>query len=340
MRVRTFVLGFAAIAAGCAGARPAPEVPLDRAVQASPVAEPARPLQLVEIPQLLPLPGQLKPGPAAGSSSETGGGLSSADTDGSTPQQRVTEANAAARIEPSRTGFVNAIQVWPYSPGALYQVYTSPGKITDIGLEAGEELKDISAPDTVRWVIGDTVSGAGSDERVHIAVKPARAGLQSNLVLYTNRRTYYLELASTAETWMASVSWEYPHDRLLALKTVNREREALAPIAEGVALERLQFRYEITGDAPSWRPERAFDDGEKVYIEFPRGIAQGEMPPLFVIGPVGDAQLVNYRVHAPYYIVDRLFGAAELLLGGKTAQTVRITRTDVKQTKRTRSHAR
>jgi hypothetical protein len=72
----------------------------------------------------------------------------------------------------------------------------------------------------------------------------------------------------------------------------------------------------------------AFDDGSKVYIEMPGGIAQGEAPPLFVIGPEGDGQLVNYRVKQNYYIVDRLFAAAELRMGGEHQQTVRISRTD------------
>ena len=36
------------------------------------------------------------------------------------------------------------------------------------------------------------------------------------------------------------------------------------------------------------------------------------MPPLFVIGPAGGSELVNYRVNGNYYIVDRLFAAAEL----------------------------
>jgi type IV secretion system protein VirB9 len=78
---------------------------------------------------------------------------------------------------------------------------------------------------------------------------------------------------------------------------------------------------------PPWRPLRAFDDGLKVYIEFPRGIAQGEMPPLFVLGPKGDAELVNYR-HQNYYIVDRLFAAAELRLGDDGGKKIRIVRTD------------
>ena len=42
----------------------------------------------------------------------------------------------------------------------------------------------------------------------------------------------------------------------------------------------------------------------------------------------GDGQLVNYRFRSPYYVVDRLFGAAELRLGGDKAVVVRIERTD------------
>lgn len=103
------------------------------------------------------------------------------------------------------------------------------------------------------------------------------------------------------------------------------------PVDSGLSLESLRFRYAISGDSPSWKPLRAFDDGRKVYIQFPAGIAQGELPPLFVIGAQGYGQLVNYRFRSPYYVVDRLFGAAELRLGGFNggkADVVRIERTD------------
>ena len=181
---------------------------------------------------------------------------------------------------------------------------------------------------TVRWIIGDTVSGSGAMERVHVLVKPSRADLQTNLVISTDWRSYHLELASTPETWMASVAWEYPGDLVRTSNARNRMAETPTPVGESVALERLRFRYAITGDAPSWRPLRAFDDGRKVYIQFPPGIGQGELPPLFVIGAEGETQLVNYRVRPPYLIVDRLFGAAELRLGGERQQVVRIERTD------------
>ena len=72
---------------------------------------------------------------------------------------------------------------------------------------------------------------------------------------------------------------------------------------------------------------RAFDDGRKVYIQFPSRLDQGEAPPLFVVGRNGDSQLVNYRINGSYYIVDRLFAVAELRLGEDDQEVVRIERT-------------
>jgi type IV secretion system protein VirB9 len=39
-------------------------------------------------------------------------------------------------------------------------------------------------------------------------------------------------------------------------------------IDQGLKLDDLKFRYRIEGDAP-WKPLRAFDDGKKVYLQFP-----------------------------------------------------------------------
>jgi P-type conjugative transfer protein TrbG len=203
--------------------------------------------------------------------------------------------------------------------------------VTDIALEPGEQLVGsgpIAAGDTVRWVTGDTESGAGASKKVHILIKPTRAALTTNLVINTDRRTYHLELRSTEKTYMASVSWAYPQDQLIALRRQSVATETAAPVASGIDVNALNFRYSIEGDNPPWRPLRAFDDGRQVFIEFPTGIAQGEMPPLWVIGPDGGAELVNYRVNGRHMIVDRLFAAAELRLGAKHQDKVRIVRTD------------
>jgi len=248
------------------------------------------------------------------------------------PKQRVDRANAAARVQPTRRGYINAVQVYPFAEGALYQVYGAPGQVTDVALQEGEQLVGsgpVAAGDTVRWIIADTESGTAAARKVHILVKPTRPDLITNLVINTDRRTYHLELRSTEKTYMASVSWIYPQDELIALRRRNASADMAAPVA-ALDLNNLNFRYAIEGDNPPWRPLRAFDDGKKVYIEFPAGIGQGEMPPLFIVGAEGrTSQLVNYRVRARHMIVDRLFAAAELRLGDRVSERrVRIVRTD------------
>ncbi|MBF9151723.1 P-type conjugative transfer protein TrbG [Novosphingobium jiangmenense] len=283
--------------------------------------------QIVAIPVPLPLPGQLKSLPPA--AAPTAAGRSHPSQARPAPRDRVGAANEAARIQPERTGFLNAIQLYPWTEGALYQVYAKPGQVTDIALQEGEQLVGsgpVAAGDTVRWMIGDTVSGIGTTARVHILVKPIRPDIATNLVINTDRRTYHLELRANPSVYMASVSWTYPQDQLIALRLARAEAERAAPVAAGLDLASLNFRYTIDGDRPDWRPLRAFDDGVRVFVEFPESVAQGELPPLFVIGAKGEAELVNYRVAGRYMIVDRLFAAAELRLGGrKGQQTVRIT---------------
>nr|WP_310531413.1 P-type conjugative transfer protein TrbG [Novosphingobium sp.] len=246
-----------------------------------------------------------------------------------TLRDRVGAAMEAARVQPARTGFINAIQVFPYTEGALYQIYAKPGQVTDIALQEGEQLVGtgpVASGDTVRWMIGDTVSGVGANARVHILVKPVRPDITTNLVINTDRRTYHVELRASPSVYMASVSWTYPQDALIALRQTRAAAERMAPVAAGMDLSRLNFRYAIDGDKAEWRPLRAFDDGIRVFIEFPEGAAQGELPPLFVIGTGGDAELVNYRVSGRYMIVDRLFTKAELRIGGRKGQkSVRIT---------------
>ncbi len=286
--------------------------------------DPVAPVKVVEIPAPLPLPGQMKPALDKRTGKER---RKKADT--RPPKARVIDANKVAKFEPTKDGYINAIQHYPYVKGALYQLYAAVNQVSDISLQPGEKLVSVSAGDTVRWVVGDTKSGEGSLSQVHILVKPIAPDLQTNLVIATDRRTYHLELHSTDETYMASVSWAYPESDLIALKKQNdRSAEhAKLTIDRGLKLNRLKFRYKITGDAP-WKPVRTFDDGEKVYIQFPPGLRQGEAPPLFVIGSNGEPVLVNYRVKDTYYIVDRLFAAAELRLGTDPQQIVRITRTD------------
>ncbi len=295
--------------AGCATPKKPPQISYDSDV-------PALPALPAAVTDERPKPLHVPPGwtPARGG------------TAASTPTGRVQNANAAARVEPRREGYYNAIQVYPWSAGALYQVYAAPGQITDIALEPGESLTGagpIASGDTTRWIIGDTESGSGATRQVHVLVKPARPDITTNLVISTDRRTYMIELRASENPYMPAVAWSYP-------QTPSSGRAVpTTPVIPSATARNYRYRLELTGDTPPWRPVSVYDDGRRVYVEFPRGIVQGEMPPIFVIGSEGEAQISNTRIYRNILIVDRLFGAAELRLGGgKRQQVVRIVRTD------------
>jgi type IV secretion system protein VirB9 len=316
------ILMLLAACGGKAGTAPTPPPPADTMLEARlvpdapPAAVEAEPLVLAASePLVLPAPSVPRPaGP---------------------PLARVAAANRAAVREPSREAYLNAAQVYDWTEGVLYRLYTAPERVSDIALEPGEALVSVAAGDTVRWVIGDTESGTGTSRRTHVLVKPSVAGLSTNLVIATDRRVYHLVLESTEGAAMASVAWSYPRNALKVLdRAAGNAPQALVPgmaggqVVGGVDLERLEFGYAIEGDTPPWRPLRAFDDGAQVFIEFPDGLAQGEAPPLFVSGEGGTAELINYRLRGRYYVVDRLFAVAELRLGERRQQVVRIVRTD------------
>jgi type IV secretion system protein VirB9 len=325
--MRVAASAFVLLLAACSSLQKPPVIVYDTPTPAHVESDPPKPVQIVEVPQPLPLPGQLKPRPSS----------TPEPSDHRPPAERIAAANSAARIEPNRNGFIDAVQVWPYHPGALYQLYAAMGEVSDITLEPGEELSgDPAGGDTERWEVGSAVSGAGASRQVHLLIKPKRPDLSANLVITTNRRTYHLELHSTAQatskpaTYMAAVSWDYPLDLKWKLDQQNAQAtdQAAASVDEQIDLQHMHHRYKITGDSVPWHPVDVWDDEHKVYIQMPPGLAQGDAPPLFIIGPKGDGELVNYRVRGNWYVVDRLFGAAELRLGSNPQQTVRISRTD------------
>ena len=72
--------------------------------QARPEPDPPKAVEIVEVPKVLPLPGQLKPWPVKGAKEEK-----------IPPEEAIAKANKAARIEPTRAGYINAIQVYPWT---------------------------------------------------------------------------------------------------------------------------------------------------------------------------------------------------------------------------------
>ena len=232
------------------------------------------------------------------------------------PLTALAIANADARRRPDGRAFVDATQIYDYAPGALYEVYAAPGFISTVLLEPGEAIVTVAAGDTTRWMVEEATGGDIASPRALLLIKPTRPDIRTNIVLITDRRTYSIEaIAVSGQTYSAQTAWRYASAPQVASSS------AATPAS-------LNFAYRVRtihGASPRWRPTRVFDDGAKTYIEFPPAIASSEAPPLFITES-GETALVNYRMSANRYIVDRLFDEAELRLGDAHPIVVRISR--------------
>ena len=223
-----------------------------------------------------------------------------------------------------------------YSYGAgLPTVVCAPLRVCMIELQSGEKL--VGEPhigDSVRWNLSPAMYGTGASATPVIVLKPQGPGLDTNLLITTDRRAYYLRLLSKPDDYVARVGFAYPDDddnerkwqQQLAEQKDQQARSArIAELAPN-AVESMFFNYRLKGD-DSILPVRVFDDGRKTYIQISQTAKNREAPVLVVIGPEGKQEMVNYRVKDDMYIVDRLFDKAELILGsGKKARKVEIAR--------------
>jgi type IV secretion system protein VirB9 len=205
-----------------------------------------------------------------------------------------------------------------------------------IELQAGERV--IGEPhigDSVRWNISPAMYGTGGQSTAVIILKPQTPGLDTNLLITTDRRAYYLRLISKPEEYVARVAFAYPEDDTRKWQEQLAEQQALAKLEKHAAevppavfaVERVNFDYTIRGGNEHLRPLRVFDDGAKTYIQMPPELQYREAPVLLVVGADGKEEMTNYRVKDQTYIVDRIFDHANLVLGsGKKVQKVEISR--------------
>lgn len=246
------------------------------------------------------------------------------------PAQVIAQANQKAAYQPNGRQFINACMVFDWEENRIYQVYAQPERLTDIALEPGEKLLAIAGGDTQRWTISESDSGQGSGLTKHVFVKPHQLDISTNLVLSTDRRVYHIDLhAHEHVPHQAVVSWNYPKSLLVLSRNSAQleEKRALQMPLSGLGGKKLDFGYHfVAQEYPKWMLKRVFNDGHKTYIEFSEGMQDGEAPALWGLSPSKEHEVINYRRHKNFYIIDHLIDVAELAVGDKNRVSIGIER--------------
>jgi type IV secretion system protein VirB9 len=224
---------------------------------------------------------------------------------------------------------------WPYLPGKQYPVMCAVLQVCDIALQSGENVRGLNVGDP-RYTVEPAVTGSGPGQVLHLILKPLDVGLDTTLVVTTDRRTYHFRLRSSRTAMMPFVSFTYPEDAMAKWDAIKsrqaKAREDATLPQTGEYLGNLDFQYHVSGSA-RWKPTRVYNDGRKTIIEMPSMMSQSEAPALLVIRKDGglfsdpDTQMVNYRFQGNRYVVDSIFDKAILIAGvGSSQDKVTITR--------------
>ncbi|PWF55365.1 P-type conjugative transfer protein TrbG [Massilia glaciei] len=208
-------------------------------------------------------------------------------------------------------------------------------QVCDVELQPGEQVNNLNQGDP-RFTVEPAVSGVGAGEVQHLIIKPLDVGLDTTLIVTTNRRTYHMKLRSHRTQYMPRVGFTYPEDAAAkwdAIRTreVREKAEQTIPQTKEV-LSDLCFKYDVRGSA-RWKPVRVYNDGVRTVIQMPAAMTQTEAPALLVVRKEGglftedDTVQVNYRVHGDRYIVDTVFDKAVMIAGvGRGQDRVTITK--------------
>lgn len=220
--------------------------------------------------------------------------------------------------------------------GAISYVYTTGQtqivcavlQLCDIALQPGENVNNIDVGDP-RVTVSPSITGSGATQQLHLIIKPLDVGLDTSLVVTTDRRTYRMRVKTSRTKFMPYVSFTYPEDAkakwdAIRTREAKQLRDNTIP-QTGEYLGNLDFNYKISGSA-SWKPVRVYNDGVKTIIQFPKTISSGETPILLVVRKEGglfskdETQMVNLRTQGDRTIVDGLFDKAYLVIGVGSSQ--------------------
>ena len=231
--------------------------------------------------------------------------------------------------------FENGLVIYPYEETKIFPVYAKTETLTDITLEPGETvLEKPFLSETKKWEVGGGVAKVNGLDTQHIFLKPWVAGLETTLIIITDRRTYHINLTSYSNTYMAMVKWNYfnslPQNfgaSVAALTSVQsgtpkngiikkEESSNFAFVDPRLLSDNYKVSYNVFSfwfKKPVWLPEKVYDDGEKTYIVFPLKTLQMTMPAVFA----KNGEIVNTRQAENMVIIDKLIDSVVVKYNGK-----------------------
>ena len=233
------------------------------------------------------------------------------------------------------TDFDNSIAVYDFIPNKIYEIITSPGKITDFQLKPGESISGTPfVTDSVNWRFTMGTSVEDGETIQHLFISPLQVGLDTTMIVLTNQRTYRFRMASFENQYMTGLLFRYPVQLSNGTYVSEDFSQYIADTslagAYTVDLTKVDYAYrvEVAKGRPTWTPVTVYSDDVRTYMQMPLTLANSdEMPSVYLVRG-GDENLVNYRIIGNIYQIDNVLSddSQYFLLKSGQDEQVRIYR--------------
>ena len=192
--------------------------------------------------------------------------------------------------------------------------------VCDVALEAGETVLNLAIGDSLRWVVAAAQSGPGGNVP-HVLVKPTETRLETNLVITTTKRVYYLRLRSGENAPEPRLSFSYPEEEgEIAAAKLAAQKALIADAATEIPLlppDQLDYNYRIVGPREI-APQRVYNDGVHSFIEYT--VLPTDLPVVYAVAPDGSDQIVNFRLRGSIFIIDGIQSGFDVVLNAGTGK--------------------
>lgn len=217
--------------------------------------------------------------------------------------------------------YTGGVSEFDYDENYQYPVFTKKLSMTTIILNNDEVMTtdDVFLSDSKTWEITGDVWPGEDGERQLIMIKPLKEGLETDMLVVTNKRLYKFILYSTKNDYQPMVRFKYKEERhFITSNTKKAKPEKVVTAYEQADPDLISYNYKIQipifQKNKSLVPDLVYDDGSFTYIRLNEEVLQKDMPVIYENG----RDIVNYELH-PYVhnllIINKLVTKVTIRLG-------------------------
>lgn len=217
--------------------------------------------------------------------------------------------------------YVGGTSIFDYDENVQFPIFTKKLAMTTIILNNDEAMVDTQPfmSDTDSWVVTGDVWQSDEGERQLIMLKPKESGLETNMLIVTNKRLYHFILYSTSSDYQPMVKFRYVTEpKFITSKTKKKNPMSVQAHYQTLDPSLVSFNYKISVPVfqkkVDWVPDMVYDDGSHTYIMLPEIVLQKEFPTVWE----GNKEIVNYEIHPTVHnliIVNKLIEEVTLKVG-------------------------